>query len=143
VFFLATISTSISLPSQCSSYNILSDYYRATTYTVSCGSGTCESSMNAWYRVTGAAGSQLATSPVNTGGCGTYYPAWFNGTLPTTAGFTTSGVACVNVNSTLCYLGYSGPVVLATNCNGFYVFYLTSLSCPCCSCWYYPRYCTE
>jgi hypothetical protein len=31
--------------------------------------------------------------------------------------------------------------VLATNCNGFYVFYLTPLTC-CCSCSSYPHYCT-
>ncbi len=142
-FFLATVSTSIILPYQCSNYATLSDFFRPVTYTSVCGSSTCENASNAWYRVTGAAGTQLATSPVSTGSCGTDYPAWFNGTLPTTPGTTTSGVACVNVNGNLCYLGYSGPVVLATNCNGFYVFYLTSLLCPCCSCVYYPRYCTQ
>jgi hypothetical protein len=136
---LATVSTSISLPYQCSSYLLLTDYYRPVTYTATVC--LCDSISTSWYRVSGAAGTQIATYPVSTGGCGTSYPAWYNGSLPTTPGATTTGVACVNVNGNICYLGYSGSIVLATNCNGFYVFYLTALSCPCC-CPDYPHYCT-
>jgi len=139
MFSLATISTSIRLPYQCSNYGSLTDFFRPATYTSAyCA---CDSIGSSWYRVSGAAGTRLATSPVSTGGCGTSYPAWYNGSLPTTPGATSSGVACVNLGGTLCYLGYSSSIVLATNCNGFYVFYLTPLTC-CCSCSSYPHYCT-
>jgi len=140
MFSLATISTSIRLPYQCSNYGSLTDFFRPATYTSAyCA---CDSIGPSWYRVSGAAGTRLATSPVSTGGCGTSYPAWYNGSLPTTIGTTTSGVACVNVNSNLCDLGYSNGIVLATNCNGFYVFYLPPLTCGCCLCSDYPHYCT-
>lgn len=138
-FFLLASSTAPSLPSQCTTYGTISDNYRVVTYT-SCGSSVCDS-FNSWYRISGAAGTQLATSPVSQTSCGSYYPAWFNGSLPTVPGTTTSGVGCVYYNGNICFSSYSTYPVLATNCNGFYVFYLPSLTCICCSC-NYPRYCT-
>jgi len=73
VFPLATNSTSINLSYQCSNYASLTDYYRPITYTTAyCG---CDSFSASWYRVSEAAGTRLATFPVNTGGCGTSYSA--------------------------------------------------------------------
>ena len=123
------------LPYQCTVYNTLSDSTRSVTYT-SCLTCYCETSgLNAWYRFTGAPGTRLWTSPPSSNACAAYYTAWFNGTLPTTVGATSIGTGCVNVNGALCQSSYSIPSILATNCNGFYVFYL--LPFPYC----YTRYC--
>jgi hypothetical protein len=63
--------------------------------------------------------------PPNTGSCGASYPAWYNGTYPSTAGSTISSTVCVHVSGSLCSTSY--PISISvTNCNGFYVFYLPS-----------------
>jgi hypothetical protein len=76
-----------------------------------------------WYRFTGGAGTQLATTPPSTGDCGASLPAWCNGTFPSTAGSTVSTIGCVNANGYLCSSAYSIQISI-TNCNGYYVFYL-------------------
>ncbi len=133
--FLATGATTTSLPSQCTSYISNTDYTRNVAYT----SGCCwydTSLTTGWYRFSGGAGSQLITSPVNVNLCGTDYPGWFNGSLPTTVGGVTTGMVCVNEGGYLCYTPYSVSSVLATNCGSYYVFYLTAMNN------IYSRYCT-
>ncbi len=90
----------------------------------------------AWYRFSGAAGTRLSTTSVSSYSCGTYYPGWFNGSLPSTVGATASGTVCANVNGNLCYAPYSVNSILVTNCDSFYVFFLTPMST--CN----SRYCT-
>ncbi|CAF4188312.1 unnamed protein product [Rotaria sordida] len=134
-----TISTSISLPSQCTSYNTLTDISRLSTYTSGCC--PCDSTVSTgWTRITGSAGTQLITYPVSTSYCSTNTPGWWNGTHPSTIGATTSGTLCVSYSGYLCNPSYSISPILATNCSGYYVYYLQTLSCYCC--WIYPRYCT-
>ncbi|CAF1559683.1 unnamed protein product, partial [Rotaria sordida] len=134
-----TISTVLNLPPQCTSYNTINDATRLATYTASTCC-TCDSGYNGWYRMTGSSGSQLVTSPVTIGSCGSNYPSWWNGTHPSTVGATASGTQCVNYSGYLCYSSYSLTSILATNCNGYYVYYLQPLTCVCCG--IYPRYCT-
>ncbi|CAF1244512.1 unnamed protein product [Rotaria sordida] len=134
-----TISTSISLPSQCTSYNTLTDISRLSTYTSGCC--PCDSTVSTgWTRITGSAGTQLITYPVSTSYCSTNTPGWWNGTHPSTIGATTSGTLCVSYSGYLCNPSYSISPILATNCSGYYVYYLQSMGCYCCS--FYPRYCT-
>jgi hypothetical protein len=101
------------------------DSTRLTTFTscTSCVYDTSTYFTAGWYRFVDPAGSQLAVSPPNTGSCGASYPAWYNGTLPSTVGSTTSSMICAQVNGALCSTSY--PMTTSvTNCNGFYVFYL-------------------
>ncbi|CAF2702749.1 unnamed protein product [Rotaria sp. Silwood2] len=113
----------VSLPSFCSSYTNISDATRNVGYSSSCC--PCDSGLVAgWYRFVSPAGTQLATAPVGTGYCGTTYGAWFNGTLPTTVGGVSAGFACVYYSGSICYSSYSVEAIIATNCNGFYVYYL-------------------
>ncbi len=125
------------MPNQCTSYNTMNDQSRLSTYNSGCC--PCDSGYTGWYRVTGLSGTRLATFPVSSGYCSSSYPVWFNGTLPSRPGTTTIGSGCANYNGNLCHPSYSVSNVFATECNGFYVFYLTSLYC-CCG--IYPRYCT-
>ncbi|CAF1045039.1 unnamed protein product [Rotaria sp. Silwood1] len=136
---LSTISTALSLPPQCTSYSTLTDISRLSNYTSGCC--PCDSTVSTtWYRITGAAGTQLLTYPVSTGYCSTNTPGWWNGTHPSTIGATTSGTLCTSYSGYLCHPSYSINSILATNCNGYYVYYLQTISCYCC--WIYPRYCT-
>jgi hypothetical protein len=133
IFFPVTVSITNSLPYQCTSYSPNSDGTRNVGYV--CNNCYCDG-ISGWYRFTGSAGTCLVTFPVSTGYCGSYYTGWFNGTLPSISGATNIGTVCVNSGSDICYSTYSIRSVPVTNCNGFYVFYLTSF--PYC----YTRYCT-
>ncbi len=116
-----------------------SDPTRLISYTGTTGYGPYDSTgyfTTGWYRFTGGAGTQIATTPPSTGSCGAQLPVWCNGTYPTTSGSTISTMGCVNVNGFLCSSSYSIQISV-TNCNGYYVFYLqptTSTSI---------RYCTS
>lgn len=134
VFCLATAS--LVMPYQCSTYSQISDSSRLTTY--SCPGCYCDgNSYIGWYRFTGSSGTQMATSPASYGFCGAYYPAWFNGTHPTTTYTTVLGTVCTYFSGNICYPSYSISAMPVTNCGGFYVYYLSSLS----NC--YARYCTK
>lgn len=136
MFFVLSASTTNSLPSQCTSYVLNTDGTRNIAYMGCCYCDTFGSISTGWYRFSGAAGTQLVTAPVSINKCGTNYPGWFNGSLPSTVGATTSGMVCANYNGDLCYSSYSVSSVMATNCGSFYVFYL--LGMPYCN----TRYCT-
>ena len=130
--------SSSGLPTQCSSYTINSDPTRLSTYTgcTSCVYDTSTWLPTGWYRFTDGAGTQLATVPSSTGMCGASYPGYYNGTYPSTAGSTTTGIVCPNVGGNLCGAGYFTASISVTNCNGYYVFYLTSTASTA------ARYCT-
>lgn len=128
-----------SLPAQCSSsvHVQMTDVTRLVTNpAVSCCPTDCSLS-SGWYRISGAAGTRLATTPVSGSLCGASQPIWYNGTLPTTLGATSVGVGCANSGGNLCAPSLSSPVVMATNCGSYFVFYLTWT--PSCS---WNRYCT-
>ncbi|CAM2723115.1 unnamed protein product [Rotaria socialis] len=133
----STSATSVTLPYQCTTYSSINDMSRLSNYNAGCC--PCDSSYNGWYRFIGSSGSQLITFPVNTGFCSTSAPGWWNGTHPSTVGATANGNFCTNYAGYICNPSYSAASVLATNCSGFYVYYLVPLYC-CCG--IYPRYCT-
>ena len=127
-FLPASGSNSTTLPSQCTTYSTSTDQYRLATSSACCYTPDCAGNLATnWYRFIPPGGTQLATSPVSTGFCGTTYPAWYNGTLPATAGTTVTGVTCSNYGGTICSTSYATTISI-TNCNGFYVFYLTPFS---------------
>ena len=129
-FFLPLDSNSANLPSQCSTYMTNSDPTRLSTFTT-CNSACPYDSTGyftaGWYRFTGGAGNQLAGIPSSTYTCGAPYPAWYNGTYPSTPGSTMSSMICVHYNNVLCSSSYPLTVSI-TNCNGFYVYYLQPTS---------------
>ena len=113
-------------PDQCYYYTINSDPTRLTTY------GTCSNCPvdsdalfpTAWYRFIDGAGTKLSQTPSIINSCGASYPAYFNGTFPTTTGTTVNGTVCANVNGVLCHTSYLLDNILVTNCGSYYVFYL-------------------
>lgn len=123
------------LPSQCYSYVPNTDGTRSISYGVrssGCDSASTFGSSPAWVRFSGAAGTVLASSAPSINSCSTDAPGWYTGSYPS-AGGTTSGTVCYNWNGNTC--NWSNAVSV-TNCNGFYVYQLTTP--PNCS----LRYCT-
>ncbi|CAF1458998.1 unnamed protein product [Adineta steineri] len=130
LFYIFLVSnTSVSLPIQCYAYSTLSDYSRNYQNGYSCCYTPYDiiSYMSAgWFRITSSAGTQLVTTAISTiGACGSSYPGYFNGTLPTTAGSMTTGNVCFYTGVSC---GYSLSPISVINCNGYYVFYLIPTS---------------
>ncbi|CAF2041384.1 unnamed protein product [Rotaria magnacalcarata] len=123
---ITTTVTSSSLPFQCSNYTTITDETRSPDYS---GSSSCDNATfpnsPAWFRFTGSGGTLLASCPIDEYRCGTDYPGWYSGIYPSLAGAVTSGSVCYNSNGNLCYYTSS---ILITNCNGFYIYYLTQPS---------------
>ncbi len=132
---ITTTITLSSLPEQCDSYTIIADDdTRSPDYT---GATFCDdttfNSTPEWVRFTGSGGTILASCPINISSCGADAPGWYSGIYPSSAGTIGSGYVCFNYFSNDCYWT---NFILVTNCNGFYVFYLTAP--PACN----LRYCT-
>ncbi|CAM4907331.1 unnamed protein product [Rotaria socialis] len=120
---------SVTLPMECYSYTTLTESYRNYLTFSGCCSTPYDSVSyipSGWYRISGAAGTQLLTTPVSSIDiCGAPYGGYFNGTLPTTAGASVTGTFCFYTGSPC---SFSVAPITAINCNGYYVFYLISLS---------------
>jgi hypothetical protein len=135
IFFTgSTSTTTVSLPSQCTSYTTNNDSTRNVAYGIG---ALCDNTLTAgWYRFMGGAGRYLATSAVSRDTCATYYGGSYNGSLPLTAGTTTFGTLCLNNNGYICYATWSGSLIGITNCSSYYVYYLLPIT----NC--NARYCT-
>ncbi|CAM2713207.1 unnamed protein product [Rotaria socialis] len=122
---VTTATVSVSLPIQCYTYSTLTEVYRNYQNGYACCWSPYDTSPSltpGWYRFTGSAGSSILTTPVlTTNTCGTSYPGYFNGTLPSTVGASVTGTACF-FTGTPC--GYSLAPITAVNCSGYYIFYL-------------------
>lgn len=127
--------TSVSLPSECSSYTSNSDSTRHFTYTANttlCDNTSPFGASSVWIRFTGGAGTMLANGAVPMNRCGTTTTGYYNGTLPA-VGSTVQGTVCFTSGTNNC----SNPTIISVaNCNGFYIYYLSAVS----SC--AARYCT-
>ncbi|CAF0954555.1 unnamed protein product [Adineta ricciae] len=123
----STAASSATLPIQCYAYSTLNDITRNQQMGYSCCYSPYDSSLIAgWYRVTGSSGSQIASSPIYTTSiCGSSYPGYYNGSLPSKAGTLTTGNACFYTGS---YCGYSVSPISVMNCSGYYIFYLVPTS---------------
>ncbi|CAF3736867.1 unnamed protein product [Rotaria socialis] len=122
-------TSSTNLPTQCTSYTSIADTTRLTSYTscVSCFWDISPYFIAGWYRFIAPGGTQMPAMPPSTGACGAAWPTWYNGTYPSTSGSTVSSAVCAQASGTLCHPSYYMPVSI-TNCNGYYVFYLTPVS---------------
>lgn len=128
-----TATSTVSLPSICSSYTIIND----TTRLVTAGSGSaCDqtvfSSNIILVRFSGAGGTQIPTTAPSISHCSTDAPGWYNGLMPA-SGVTVNGTVCYNWSSNTCnWLN----TITVTNCGSYYVYGLVSP--PVCT----LRYCT-
>ncbi|CAF3671683.1 unnamed protein product, partial [Rotaria socialis] len=94
---------------------------------------------NGWYRIQSTSyGTTITTTPpTSLCHCGAQWAGWWNGILPTTPGQTASASLCYwGSSSNTCW--YSLPGTNATNCNGYYVYYLGLYT----NCFNNMRFCT-
>jgi hypothetical protein len=122
---LICIATTVALPAQCTSATVINDPTRNVNYA---GGAQCDSSTGlvstGWYKFTGSGGTTIINYPPGLSQCNTVCAGWYSGSYPSTVGSTTS-------SGTICYVFISGATcqwsnpVQVTNCNGYYVYYLT------------------
>ncbi|KXJ24116.1 Oncoprotein-induced transcript 3 protein [Exaiptasia diaphana] len=74
-----------------------------------------------WYRFTGHAGTEMATSCVAMYHCGTQYPGWLLGSHPAATDGRINKTVCFTKDSNCCYWSTN---VTVRNCSGFYVYKL-------------------
>jgi hypothetical protein len=124
----------VSLPPECLSYTNNSDSTRRA-YNED-GGTSCDDVLFSgplWIRFIGGSGSLLANCVVPFRHCGATTPGWYSGLYPASIGGTTTGNVCYNWGTNTCM--WTTPISV-TNCNGFYVFFLSAP--PICN----ARFCT-
>ena len=75
----------------------------------------------AWYRFTGGAGNQIATSCVPVYHCGTHAPGWMQGTHPSVAEGAVTRQVCYHWSGSCCHWSNN---ITVRNCGEFYVYRL-------------------
>ena len=132
---MTTQITLTPLPNQCLTYlNISNDGTRLATNIG--GTSTCDQTLfstSQWIRFSGLSGISLSNCPIATQSCGTDVTGWYSGVYPAIAGQSTEGKVCYRWTTDDCYWQNN---INITNCNGFYVYYLSAP--PICN----ARYCT-
>ncbi|XP_076103007.1 uncharacterized protein LOC143072099 [Mytilus galloprovincialis] len=73
-----------------------------------------------WYRIDSAAGENMPTEPPGSFHCGTWYPIWLKGTLPTTIGEEIVGQVCLQGFKKNCSLTWNIDIKY---CSGGYLVY--------------------
>jgi hypothetical protein len=111
---------------------LITDPTRHASYPSGTGCDNVLFSVPLWVRFSGLAGTILANCPIASFRCDTSASGWYSGVYPSIAGDTTTGNVCYNFAGNTCNWPTS---ISITNCNGYYVFYLTAPTCD-------SRYCT-
>ncbi len=126
--------TASPMPGQCTNATLISDGTRSAGFQ---GSPYCDQTgplgTPGWFQFFGSGGMILANCVVASDLCGSQATGWYSGAFPSTTGTTTTGNVCFNWLGNTCL--WSIPIQV-TNCNGYYVFYLSPV--PLCD----LRYCT-
>lgn len=100
-------------------YKTLTEHDRSVSYT---GVVKCDNTLaDNWYRITGAAGSQIPIFSVERKHCGTDAPGWMIGDQPTVAEGAVARKVCYHGPDYRCQ--YSN-FIMARNCTGFYIYLL-------------------
>ena len=104
---------------ECLNYNTLDERDRAADY-FSYHTMKCDASLpEAWYRLSGSAGSVMPTQCVPKLHCGTLSPGWLNGNHPTVGQGVVRRMVCFTKDSNCCFW-YS--TVMIRNCSDFMVY---------------------
>ena len=100
-------------------YKTLTEYDRSVSYS---GVVKCDNTLaHNWYRITGAAGSQIPIFSVKRKHCGTDAPGWMIGDQPTVADGAVDRQVCYHGPDDSCQYN---NFILARNCTGFYIYLL-------------------
>ena len=110
---------------ECSNYKFLNESTRAVTYNHSVFYDCGESKLLGWYRFGGDAGTQMADTCVMMRHCGARYPGWLSGGHPSVSDGAVLRKVCFTGSWGCCH--YSA-FISVRNCNGFYVYKLSTLT---------------
>lgn len=139
-----TPTKEVTLPAQCTNYNVLNDKTRAVSY----GTGrvgdygptryfttSSDWKKEGWYRMQAPAGVKMPESPPGKDKCGTLDAGYLAGSHPAIAGQTVDAKACFCGQGDDCVFSRA---IKITNCGKYFVYHLKQASS------YYPsRYCAE
>ena len=114
---------SLTAPVECSSYTTLNTVDRASK--PSNNIFKCDrndlSSVPAWYRFSGAAGTKMPTSSVPINHCGTHAPGWMNGQHPSKNDGPVSRKVCFHWSNNVCRWSIQ---ITVRSCGSFFVYKL-------------------
>ena len=105
----------------CRKYTVLSEADRAQGNAQPPHDKSDNGLVTGWYRFQGAAGDRMADKCVLLYRCGTYEPAWLNGTHPTVAEGVVTRTVCYTYRRHCC--DYSS-IIKVKNCSSYYVYEL-------------------
>lgn len=108
----------------CQNYDTLSgEDKRSASYKVQDGTPLDDSELkNGWYRFDSYVGNDLVNSSQPIGSCGTNYPVWLDGYLPSKADKTVNRTCCITGNTDTCE---STVNIQVRNCGNFMVYNLS------------------
>lgn len=110
-------------------YDTLTDEVkRSSNYTLLAGDEPIDDSTltPGWYRIDSRTGNDIVTKTVTMYQCGTIYPLWMNGTLPTVRDKTTIRKVCRSgPNGNTCVKEYD---IKVRNCSTFTTYYLPKVT---------------
>ncbi|MEZ4385058.1 MAG: DUF4215 domain-containing protein [Nannocystaceae bacterium] len=122
-------------PPECFIYALLDEPERNVLFNDGQGGVTeCDATGDTWYRLTGAAGTQLPMSPPEVYACGTDAPGWLNGAHPKVDDGAVDRQVCFHWKSEPCLFE---AAIKVRNCGDFYVYKLPDPPSVC------LRYCGE
>ena len=119
IFFFFAFTASV----KCSNYLILNTADRQVNYSATADKCDDTLDFNRWYRITGAAGTQLPEKQVPFRRCGARYPGWMEGVHPTVEDGVVSRNVCFVLGSTKCRWRLK---IKVKNCGEFFVYKLAA-----------------
>lgn len=108
---------------KCSNYLTLNTADRLVNYSATADKCDDTLDFNRWYRITGAAGTQLPEKQVPFRRCGARYPGWMEGVHPTVEDGVVSRNVCFVLGSTKCRWRLK---IKVKNCGEFFVYKLAA-----------------
>ena len=122
-FPLSSFVYSFKLLLECYSYGYLNDSVRAQSfYNGFHGYYQCDNNLPfGWYRFSGAAGTQMATSCVGKNRCSSHAPGWLSTAHPSEDDGIVNGTVCFHWFSSCCHWLTN---IRVRNCSEFYVYEL-------------------
>ena len=116
----------VMLPAECTTAVPLDDATRNVNFN---GGSACDNGLVAgWYRMVGASGTRMPTSPPPDTFCGTDAPGWLNGIEPAFGQGAMDRQMCFSYSGNSCTWSEPGKV---TNCGGYFVYFLNPVSWGC------------
>ena len=108
---------------KCSNYLVLNTADRLVNYSATADKCDDTLDFNRWYRITGAAGTQIPEMKVPSRRCGARYPGWMDGVHPSVEEGVVSRDVCFVLGNNKCRWRLK---IKVQNCGDFFVYKLAA-----------------